>query len=151
VIVCSKVNLEELGQAPMPNNITVLCDVPIARFDEYVQNAKTGIIALRHDTGSAGQSVALALMRNAKCILATRAGDLVEYIEDGVSGYWIDDVTRDLPAYVRQLDAEPGRAEKMGEAGRQRYAEHFSLTTAAAAFENVLATVPCGEGRARRA
>lgn len=142
VILCSNVNLEELGQEPMPKNITILSDVPIATFDEYVRSAKAGIIALRHDTGSAGQSVALALMRNAKCILATRTGGLAEYIEDGVSGYWMDDVARDLPACVHRLEADTVLADKMGEAGRQRYTEHFSFTTAATAFENVLATVP---------
>jgi glycosyltransferase involved in cell wall biosynthesis len=145
VILCSQVNLEELGLAPMPDNITVLCDVPITTFDEYVRGAKAGIIALRHDTGSAGQSVALALMRNAKCILATRTGGLMEYVEDGVSGHWIDDVARDLPECVRQIEADPHRAKEMGEAGRRRYEERFSLTTAAEAFENVLATVPMGK------
>ena len=112
VILCSKVNLEELGQTPLPDNVSVLCDVPIATFDEYVRGAKAGIIALRHDTGSAGQSVALTLMRDAKCILATRAGGLVEYIEDGVSGYWIDDVARDLPACACRLEADPGLAAR---------------------------------------
>jgi len=126
-----------------------LCDVPITTFDEYVRGAKAGIISLRHDTGSAGQSVALALMRNAKCIVATRAGGLMEYIEDGVSGYWLDHVARDLPACVRQIEADPRLAEKMGEAGRRRYEERFSLTIAAEAFENVLATVPLGASSLR--
>jgi glycosyltransferase involved in cell wall biosynthesis len=56
----------------------------------------------------------------------------------------IDDVARDLPECVRQIEANPRRAKEMGEAGRRRYEERFSLTTAAEAFENVLATVPIG-------
>ena len=149
VILCSQVNLEDLGQTPIPENVTILCDVPITIFDEYVRGAKAGIIALRHDTGSAGQSVALTLMRDARCILATRVGGLVEYIEYGVSGYWIGDVARDLPECVRRIEADPDLADKMGEAGRRRYEERFSLTTAAAAFENVLATVPMGQSSRR--
>jgi len=37
----------------------------------------------------------------------------------------------------------------MGEAGRRRYEERFSLTIAAEAFENVLATVPLGASSLR--
>ena len=81
-------------------------------------------------------------MRNAKCILATRAGGLLEYVDNEVSGYWIDDMARDLPTCVRRFEADPGLADRMGQAARQRYEKHISLTTAAAAFENVLASVP---------
>jgi glycosyltransferase involved in cell wall biosynthesis len=143
VIVCSKENLEDLKETSLPANITVECDVPVTVFDRYVREAKAGIVALRYDTGSAGQSVALALMRDGKCILATPAAGLQEYIEDGVSGYWIDDVARDLPGCIRRLEAQPGLAEAMGRAARERYEQRFSLSIASAAFENVLASVRC--------
>lgn len=144
VIACSQVNWEELKDLELPANVTVLRDIPITEFDEHVRNAKAGILPLRHDTGSSGQSVALALMRDAKCILATKNGGLQEYIDDGVSGYWINDLAHDLPRLIRRLEEEPGRAEGMGKAARQHYEERFSLTIAASAFENVLASVPYG-------
>ncbi|HMK21059.1 MAG TPA: hypothetical protein VK466_01920, partial [Terriglobales bacterium] len=140
LIVCSQGNREELEGIALPDNVAVECDVPSEVFDQHVRGAKAGIIPLQHDTGSAGQSVGLALMRNAKCILATRTGGLEDYIEDGVSGYWIDDLGRDVPALIRKLENDPGGAEKMGRASRQRYEARFSLTLAASAFENVLAT-----------
>ena len=147
VIVCSRTNLEELQETDLPPNVDVKCDISIASFDEYIRHAKAGIIPLRHDTGSAGQSVALAMMRNAKCLLATRAGGLHGYIDHGVSGFCMDDLAADLPVYIRQLEDEPGRAETMGRAGRQRYEQRFSLSIATSAFENVLASVCNGAGR----
>ena len=78
------------------------------------------------------------MMRNAKCLLATRAGGLHGYIDHGVSGFCMDDLAADLPVYIRQLEDEPGRAETMGRAARQRYEQRFSLSIATSAFENVL-------------
>jgi len=143
VIVCSKENLEELQETSLPGNVKVECDVPVVIFDRYVREAKAGILALRYDTGSSGQSVALTLMRNAKCILATPGAGLQDYVEEGVSGFWMKDLSRDLPAYIRRLEEQPGLAEVMGRAGRERYERRFSLGVATAAFENVLASVPC--------
>ena len=147
VIVCSRTNLEELQETDLPPNVDVKCDVSIAAFDDYIRGAKAGIIPLRHDTGSAGQSVALAMMRNAKCLLATRAGGLHGYIDHGVSGFCMDDLAAELPACIGQLEEEPGRAETMGRAARQRYEQRFSLSIATSAFENVLASVCSGAGR----
>ena len=59
----------------------------------------------------------------------------------------MDDLAAELPVYIRQLEDEPGRAETMGRAGRQRYEQRFSLSIATSAFENVLASVCNGAGR----
>ena len=59
----------------------------------------------------------------------------------------MDDLAADLPVYIRQLEEEPGRAETMGWAARQRYEQRFSLSIATSAFENVLASVCNGAGR----
>jgi glycosyltransferase involved in cell wall biosynthesis len=145
VIVCSKENLKELEDVDIPDNVTLECDVPIARFDELARDAKAGIIPLRHDTGSSGQSVALTFMRDGKCIIATKVAALKEYVEHEVSGFWMDDMERDLPAYIRRLEQEEGLADVMGRAARQRYEERFSLSIAMAAFENTLAEVSAAE------
>ena len=59
----------------------------------------------------------------------------------------MDDVAADLPACIRQLEEEPGRAEDMGRAARRRYEQRFSPSIATSAFENVLASVCNGAGR----
>ncbi len=142
VIVCSRSNWKELKAVRLPANVQAVCDVPIAIFDDYLKGAKAGIIALKHDTGSCGQSVALALMRNAKCIIATDVEGLREYVEHGVSGYLVRDMAEELPSLIRLLEADPGRAQVMGLAARQRYEKHFSRNVAAAAFEHVLRSNP---------
>lgn len=139
VIVCSDSNWEELKELSLPENVRVLCDVPVAAFDDDVRGAKAGIIPLKRDVGSSGQSVALALMRNAKCVIATDAAGLREYVEHRVSGFLVSNVHEEIPSLIESLEAEPGRAEAMGRAARERYEQHFSLTIAAEAFENVLA------------
>jgi glycosyltransferase involved in cell wall biosynthesis len=138
VIVCSRSNLKDLKGVSLPANVEALCDVPVTAFDDYMCGAKAGIIALKHDTGSSGQSVALALMRNAKCIIATNVGGIGEYVEHGVSGYLMRDLVEELPCLVRLIEADPQRAEAMGQAARERYQRHFSRSIAATAFENVL-------------
>ena len=72
------------------------------------------------------------------------SGGLQRYIDDGVSGYWIDDLATDLPRLIRLLEVDPARATGMGQAARHIYEQQFSLTIAASAFENVLASVPYG-------
>jgi len=126
-----------------------MCDIPAPAFDELIRGARAGIIPLQHDTGSSGQSVALTLMRYAKCVIATRVAALREYIEDGISGFWLNDATADLPELIRRLEVESGLAETMGRAALRRYQEQFSLSIAMSAFENVLASVPiqiCEQG-----
>jgi glycosyltransferase involved in cell wall biosynthesis len=142
VIVCSRSNWKELKGVPLPANVEVVCDVPITTFDDYVRGAKAGIISLKRDTGASGQSVALALMRNAKCIIATDVEGLREYVEHGVSGYLMRNLARELPSLIQLLEAHPERAEAMGRAARERYERHFSRDIAAAAFESVLRSTP---------
>jgi glycosyltransferase involved in cell wall biosynthesis len=110
-------------------------------LDDYVRGAKAGIIALKRDTGASGQSVALALTRNAKCIVATDVEGLREYVEHGVSGYLMRHLAEELSSLVQLLETDPGRAEMMGRAARERYELHFSRDIAAA-VENVLCSTP---------
>lgn len=142
LIVCSRSNWKELKGVSLPANVQAVCDVPIATFDDYVRGAKAGIIALKRDTGASWQSVALALMRNAKCIIATDVEGLREYVEHGVSGYLMRGLAEELPSLIHLIEADPRRAEVMGRAARQRYEQHFSRSVAAAAFEYVLRTTP---------
>lgn len=141
VIVCSESNLEELRKTRLPQNVDVLCDVSACEFDKLLRGAKAGIIPLKNDMGSSGQSVALALMRNSKCILASDVTALHEYIEHGVSGYFMTDLAGELPALIQLVESQPDRAEQMGRAARARYERHFSRMIAAEAFEHILGSI----------
>ena len=140
VIICSRSNRADLRGTDLPPNVTVLCDVPIAVFDDYVRRAKAGIIPLKHDTGASGQSLALSLMRNAKCVIASDVGPLREYVEDGVSGYLLANLTEELPSVIRRIEEED-LASALGQAARERYERRFSRAAAAEALKGMLDSV----------
>jgi len=138
LIVCSESNVEELGSVELPANVEILCDLAANEFDLYLRRCKAGIIPLKNDLGSSGQSVALALMRSAKCVIATDVAGVRDYVEDGVSGFLVQDIQAHAPAVIRQLESDSDRVEAMGRASRVLYEQHFSKNIAAAAFELVL-------------
>jgi glycosyltransferase involved in cell wall biosynthesis len=137
LIVCSNANWQELRQRILPANVEVLCDVSSDVFEALVHNAKVGIVPLKLDTGASGQSVALALMRNSKCVIASDVGSLREYIEEGVSGFLLQSLA-DLPDIIRRLE-ENDLAESMGRAARARYDDCFSRHVVADAFAKLFA------------
>jgi starch synthase len=79
-------------------------------------------------------------------VVASATGGILEVVVDGDTGYLVpfapDETTgfpsepeqfsRDLALRLAELLDDPGRAKKMGEAGRKRVEEHFSWTTIAA-------------------
>jgi glycosyltransferase involved in cell wall biosynthesis len=140
VIICSALN-KELNDLDLPANVTVLRDLPSKRFDAYVQQSKACIIPLKHDTGASGQSVMLRLMRNCKLIIANDFGSLRGYVIDGVSGYLVRDIARDLPAIVTSIESNPGTAARLGKAAYQRYCDHFSPAAGEAALTRLLSSL----------
>jgi trehalose synthase len=73
-----------------------------------------------------GLTVAEAMWK-ARPVVASRVGGIQDQIEDGRSGVLIDD-PRDLRAFgeaVTQLLADPGRADRLGEAARVRVRKQF--------------------------
>jgi glycosyltransferase involved in cell wall biosynthesis len=138
VIICSPANSKELKNAGLPLHVTVLSDVAPQLFEAYVRGAKAGIIPLKHDTGSSGQSVTLALMRNAKCVIASHVGALREYVEDGVNGCLIRDMTQELPRIIARIEADPSWVLAMGRARREKYDREFSQARVSKVLDGIL-------------
>jgi glycosyltransferase involved in cell wall biosynthesis len=137
LIVCSRRNEQELRRKMLPANIEVFSNVPSDVFEAFTRRAKAGIIPLRLDTGASGQSVALALMRNSKCVIASDVGALREYVDHGVTGFLLQSMA-ELPDVIRRLEKDR-LAESMGRAGRAKYDEQFARQVVAKAFEKLLA------------
>jgi glycosyltransferase involved in cell wall biosynthesis len=135
-IVCSQSNWEELRQIDLPGNVDVLRDVPADLFESLVRGCKTGIIPLKLDTGASGQSVALALMRNSKCVIASDVGALREYVDHGISGFLLRDLAQ-LSDTISRIEDE-ALAESMGRAARMKYEERYASRIVAGAFEELL-------------
>ncbi|HEX4079111.1 MAG TPA: glycosyltransferase [Rhizomicrobium sp.] len=78
-----------------------------------------------------GEGIANALiecMAAGKPVIATNFGGTGELVEDGVTGYLIDD--RDAPALghrILHLLENPSVARALGERGRRRIEQHFSI------------------------
>ncbi|MCZ6744444.1 MAG: hypothetical protein O7D31_07170, partial [Alphaproteobacteria bacterium] len=70
-------------------------------FEEYIRKAKACILPLRYNTGASGQLVLLRYMRNKKMIIARRVDVIQEYLEDGVSGIFIESIEEELPRVIK--------------------------------------------------
>ena len=97
----------------------------------------------------------LDAMAAAKPIVATTAGGIPEVVEDGVTGFLVpprDDQA--LAAAILRLLGDPDLRARMGQAGRRRVAERFSverMVAGTAAVYARLAGTPRGAGTPRHA
>ena len=137
LIVCSKLNTE-IDEKGLPANIKVLRDVPSAAFDEYIRRSKCGIVPLKYDTGSSGQTVVLRMMRYAKPVVVSDVGAVQDYVEPGVSCYMVRDLAQELPQIVTAIESNPGAAARVGEAGQAFYQRSFSRGALAEKFQKIL-------------
>jgi glycosyltransferase involved in cell wall biosynthesis len=72
--------------------------------------------------------VALEAMAGAKPVIATNQGGITEIVEDGVTGYLIPPGDKEsLAEYLMQLAADPFKGAHMGQEGRKRVEQQFSI------------------------
>lgn len=97
--------------------------------------------------------VVLEAMAQRKAVIGSRAGGVVEMVEEGVTGYTVPaGDAEDMAARVLELLDDPAKARTFGERGHQRLIEHFSLrryiNDVESAYEAVLAGKPVTTGLA---
>jgi glycosyltransferase involved in cell wall biosynthesis len=137
IIVCSRLN-KDVQSGSLPSNVEVLRDIPTHVFEAYINHAKAGIVPLKHDTGASGQSVILRLMRNAKLTIASDMGAVRPYVEDGVTGYLVGDLVRELPEVIARVEEDPAATARMGNAALEKYKQCFSRRSVAALCRSIL-------------
>ncbi len=72
-------------------------------------------------------SAALLAMSAGIPVIASQVGGLPEAVEHGVTGLLVDGSVQSLEQAVTQLKGDPKLARRMGEAGRARWAERFTV------------------------
>jgi glycosyltransferase involved in cell wall biosynthesis len=137
VIVCSRLN-RDLDGVALPPNVEVFYDISRAEFEAYAQGAKAGIVSLKHDTGAAGQSVLLILMRHGKCIIANDIGAIRDYIESGISGILLRDMSRESPGVIAAIERDANVRDALGQAAQAEYEKNYSPAAVVQAFRKLL-------------
>jgi glycosyltransferase involved in cell wall biosynthesis len=85
---------------------------------------------------------AVEAMAQARPVVGTRVDGLVEVVEDGVTGLLVPpENPKALAEATLSLLSDPDRLIQMGQAGRKRTVEHFSLEKMLAGYETVYAGV----------
>lgn len=82
-VVCTA---QDAATARFPGNVTVLSDVPYARYRELLEGASAVIVPLEPHVYSSGQVVILEAMALGKTVIASRVLGSEDYITDGVDG-----------------------------------------------------------------
>jgi glycosyltransferase involved in cell wall biosynthesis len=101
------------------------------RFDVPDLVGAFDVAALSSDFEGSPLSV-MEYMEAGKPVVATRVGGLPDLVEDGVSGLLVDrQDPAALAAALAEVLRDPGLAAKMGEAGRARRREEFSIEATA--------------------
>jgi glycosyltransferase involved in cell wall biosynthesis len=85
---------------------------------------------------------AVEAMAQGRSVVGTRVDGLIEVVEDGVTGLLVPPESPEaLAKAVLSLLSDPDRMIQMGQAGRKRAVEHFSLERMLAGYEKVYAGV----------
>lgn len=112
VVVCSKSDAERVS---FPANVTVLTDIPYARYRELLSAARVVLIPLEPHVYSSGQVVILEAMALGKPVITTRVLGSEDYIDDGVDGLLVAPGDhQDLRAAIDKVLSNPALEQAMG-------------------------------------
>ena len=128
VIIGSENNRDLLSytrQSGRPN-VKVLLDTTSDVFDRYLAGAKACILPFKSDSGAAGQTVALRCMKRGKLIVSSRISAMVEYTDNGRTGFLLRDFSAELPKTIDQIETEPEKCENMLKEQKKLFEERFS-------------------------
>ncbi len=125
IIVCSNTNTDVVDKE-LPDNITVFRDITFPEFELLLRASKAVIIPLKHDKGAAGHSVLVRSMRNAKVVIANDFGIVEDYIEDGVDGLLISDMSDALEKTIKEIETDNAHFDPVRKAAFQRFQANYS-------------------------
>ncbi len=128
VVIGSKNNADLWAYTQGPGNprVKVLLDTPPEVFEAYLQGAKACILPFKTDTGASGQTVALRCMKNRKLIISSRITAMEEYVENGKTGFLLDDLKQELPGVIQRVENSDSALQAMLDAQETLFESTFS-------------------------
>ncbi len=128
IIIGSHYNndLIEYMKGPKYSNIEVFLDLNVEKFDKYLEFSKACILPFKENTGASGQMVTLKCMKLNKLIIATKTDIMEEYINNGKSGYLINDIL-ELSNIILDIEQNIEEKRMMIKESRKIFDEKFSF------------------------
>lgn len=120
---------DTLRDVPCPPNVEIIRNAWGGVTLDYLANCAVFVIPIDDLDVSAGQTVLLQAWSFGKPIVCTRGAGLSDdYIEDGADGLLVGKDTGEMRAALERLLADPALRRRLGEAGRSKYEEVYSLS-----------------------
>ena len=125
IIVCAETTADVVD-AELPANIQVYRNISFPDFELLLRASKAVIIPLKEDAGAAGHSVLVRSMRNAKLVISNDFRIAYDYVDKGVDGILLKDMSQALSALIQEIEADDKRFDPIRNAAYQRFQERYS-------------------------
>lgn len=124
-VVCSASDARDVA---FPPNVTVLTDIPYARYRELLRDASAVIVPLEQHAYSSGQVVILEAMALGKPVIAARVLGSEDYVSHGVDGLLVEPGNAgQLREAVMSLAANTALAERLGRSAVEKVLRDHTL------------------------
>ena len=121
---------DTLGDVHCPPNVEVIGNAWGGASLDYLANCEAFVIPIGDPDVSAGQTVLLQAWSFEKPVVCTRGAGLSDdYIEDGVDGLLVGKDAGEMRDALERLVADADLRRRLGEAGRRKYEEGYSLSS----------------------
>jgi Glycosyl transferases group 1 len=113
-VVCTG---QDAARVRFPPNVTVLTDIPYAKYRELLEGATAVLVPLKQHVFSSGQVVILEAMALGKPVIASRVLGSEDYIVDGTDGMLVTAGSApELRQAMERIVADPSRIQRLGRA-----------------------------------
>jgi glycosyltransferase involved in cell wall biosynthesis len=103
----------------VPQNVRILIDVPYSQYADLLLKSKIVVVPLQYSRTVVGASVILKAMSIGKPVVATKVPALLDYIEDGETGFFVEPANvQDLREKILFLLKHPEEAQRIGNNAR---------------------------------
>ncbi len=126
----------------LPSNVSIGEMAPREEYHRLLRDAAVEVVPLQDTPAPVGSSQIVFSMMMGKAIVATRTGNTVDYIEDGVTGLLAAPGDAEgMRAAIQRLLNHPEEAAAMGQAARHRYEQYYTFEAFARRAHDIMVQV----------